>query len=97
MRLIQLTLTGAAQQISPNLDGLNQSGQVYCSLLVIQNNGADNVRVGDNTVTATRGILLSPLGSSTFEPFLFRGTMLAQWWVIGTAGQLLDILYETSN
>ena len=100
MRLIQLVMTGSAIQISPNLNGFNQSGQVYCSLLQIQNNGAANIRVGDNTVSATRGIIIgpgTPGGSDSITPYIVRGTMLAQWWVFGTASDVVDILYETSN
>jgi hypothetical protein len=98
MRLIQLTTSGAAQQISPNLNGFNQSNQIYCSLLIIQNNGAGNIRVGDNTVSSSKGILISPSGGSlTANLFIVRGTMLAQWWIYGAASNEVDILYETSN
>ena len=64
MRLIQVTIavTGTRQQISPNLNGVNQSNQVYASLLIIQNNGANNMRIGDNTVSSTKGIVLYPSG-----------------------------------
>ena len=36
--------------------------------LVIQNNGGVNVRVGDNTLSSTKGILLSPTGSPMRNP-----------------------------
>lgn len=99
MRLIQATIavTGTAQQISPNLNSYGQSGQVYCSVLVIQNNGSNNMRVGDNTTTATKGIIIYPAGSITTQPLILRGTMLAAWWIEGTAGDVADILYESSN
>ena len=100
MRLIQVTIavTGTRQQISPNLNGVNQSNQVYASLLIIQNNGTNNMRIGDNTVSSTKGIVLYPSGGSvTANPFIVRGTMLAQWYIEGTAGDVCDILYETSN
>lgn len=98
MRLIQVTLGAGATQISPNLNGPNQSGQVYCSVLIIQNNSTHNVRVGDNTVSATKGILLGPSGGTvTTQPLILRGTMLAQWYLFGTAADVIDILYETSN
>ena len=97
MRLIQVTLGAGATQISPNLNGVGQSGQVYCSLLIVQNNATHNVRDGDNTVSATKGILLFPTASTTDQIFAIRGTMLAQWYLYGTQADVIDILYETSN
>lgn len=100
MRLIQVTIavTGTRQQLSPNLNGFKQANQVYASVLIIQNNGANNMRIGDNTVSSTKGIVLFPSGGSmTTQPLILRGTMLAQWYIEGTAGDVADILYETSN
>lgn len=93
MRLIQVTLGAGATQISSN------SG-IYCSILIIQNNAAAVVRIGDNTVSATKGIALasgSPGGSSTVQPIIVRGTHLQDWWLFGTAAQVIDILYESAN
>lgn len=97
MRLIQVTLGAGATQISP----YNSIGkQIYCSFLIVQNNAAGNVRVGDNTVSATKGILLLPGpggGSLTGQMFRVEGTLLPQWYLFGTQGQLIDVLYEDSQ
>lgn len=98
MRILQVTLLAGATQIVANQDFPGGGAQIYCSYLVIQNNSAANLRVGDNTVTATRGLLLTPGGSSntaTINPP--RGTRLSDWWLFGTVGDVVDILYEVSQ
>lgn len=90
-------MTGSAIQISPNEDFVGGGYTVYCSVLSIQNNGSNNMRVGDNTVTATRGQLISSSGSIYTAPCPARGTRLSDWWIIGTSGDTADILYEPSN
>lgn len=96
MRILQVTLTSAATQISAN-------SNIYCSLLIIQDNAAALVRVGDNTVSGTKGIVLLPNatppggGSITSQPLIIRGTHLQDWWLFGTAGNIIDILYETAT
>ena len=94
MRILQLTMTGSKQQISP----LSTTGaQVYCSVLSIQNNGTNNMRIGDNTVTTSRGQLVSGSGSIYTAPCPPKGTRLADWYIIGTANDVADILYETAQ
>lgn len=96
MRLIQLTLgSGSNTQISAN-------SSIYCSALVIQCNAAHNIRIGDNTTTSSRGILLAaaspaPGGSITVQPFIIRGTHLSEWFIAGTAADVIDILYESAT
>lgn len=92
MRLIQVTLGSGATPITTNTN-------IYCSLLICQDNAAANVRIGDNTVSATKGILLAlgtPGGSATLQINTPRGTHLADYFLFGTAGNLIDILYEPS-
>jgi hypothetical protein len=98
MRILQITLLAGATQIVANQDFPNGGAQIYCSYLVIQNNSAASVRVGDNTVSATRGILLTAVGgSNSAEINPPRGTRLSDWWLFGTAGDIVDILYEVSQ
>jgi hypothetical protein len=97
MRILQVTMTGAAVQIAPLLGGLNQAIGIYCSVLQIQNNGSNNMRVGDNTVTAIRGQIIFPTGGEYTAPCPPKGTRLSDWWLIGTSGDIADILYETAQ
>ena len=92
MRLIQVTLGAGATPITTN-------NNIYCSMLAINNNAAAVVRVGDNTVSATKGISLAAAGvGSTSLTFAFpRGTHLSDWFLFGTAAQVIDILYESAE
>lgn len=93
MRLIQLTLGAGATQLTTNAN-------LYASLLIVQDNAAANVRVGDNTVSATKGILLAlgaPGGSATLQIMAPHGTHLIDYFLFGTAGNVIDILYETAQ
>lgn len=87
--ILQIPLTGAAQ---PILSG----GDLVVKTLVLQNNSAANaVRVGDNTVAAAKGINLADNGGILQLTNAFAGIHLAGIYVIGTAEQVLDVLYDT--
>lgn len=93
MRLIQVTLGAGATAITTNT-------AIYASFMIIQNNAAAVVRVGDNTVSATKGIALSggaPGGSATAQLTIARGAHLSEWYLFGTATQVIDILYEQAT
>ena len=89
MRLIQITMgAGARTQIT--------TAQIYSPFLTIQNNSANNVRVGDNTVSSTKGILLasgSPGGSYTIQRNDNR-IPLFQYYISAPVGTIVDIHYE---
>lgn len=90
MRLIQVTLGAAATQITANAN-------FYAISLTIQNNSAAVCRVGDDTVSATQGLSLAATGgSATFTFPNGRGTHLQDWYLFGTSGDVIDILYETT-
>jgi hypothetical protein len=98
MRLIQLTLGAAATQITPNTN-TTSTMPIYVSTLIIQNNAAAAIRIGDNTVTATKGIALNPsaVGPELVTFQMVRGSLLSQWYIFGTAGNIIDIMYETAQ
>lgn len=85
MRLIQVTMTGSKQQVT--------TGQIYSPFVTFQNNGSNAMRIGDNTVSATKGINLSASGAFTVQRADNR-VPLFSYFVIGTSGDKLDILYE---
>jgi len=86
MRIGQVTLGAGATQISAQ--------NIRFAQLIIQNNTTgDNVRVGDNTVSATRGILLTPGGFFDSKLSVARG-QLSQYYLYGTMGDVIDYLYE---
>lgn len=91
MRIIQVTLGSGATQITKSA--------IYTPSLFIQNNAAAVVRIGDNTVSATRGIALAPIGTGSAGGAytVYRADNrihLSDYYLFGTAGQLIDVLYE---
>ena len=98
MRIGQITMTGSKQQIVADIENTPGGGyNVYCSVLVFQNNGANAMRLGDNTVTSTRGQSIAANGGFYTAPCPPKGTRLMDWYVIGTSADKLDYLYETAQ
>lgn len=89
MQLIQVTQTGSAIQIS--------STPIQARVLIIQNNAAASARVGDSTVTSSKGISLASGGGANSILYIespVASINLSQYYTIGTNTQLLDVLYE---
>ena len=95
MRVIQIAMTGAAIQVAPN-NPQNPGQTPYASLLVIQAPTGQPVTVGDNTVTATRGIVIAAGATLTLQFSQARGSALSQYWLVGASGNV-EILYETAG
>jgi hypothetical protein len=104
--LLQVTIPASGKvQISTALPALTggpgigqapQIGNIYVQQLMFQNNSATSIRIGDWSVSPTRGILLAPGtpgGSSNYGAFINYGTYLSDWWISGTAGAVIDIIY----
>lgn len=95
MHLLQVTIasTGTAQPIIPL--AVQPASQNPFSVLVVQNNAAHSVRIGDSTVSTTKGILLasgSPGGSQTIEPAIQYTGDLREFWIVGTAADVIDFM-----
>jgi hypothetical protein len=86
MQTLQVTLGSGATQISREA--------IAFQYIVFQNNSTHAVRIGDALVTATRGMLIAAGGGSeTFSGLIDYGTFLSEWWLFGTAGDVIDILF----
>lgn len=91
MRLISVTLGAAATPITTNTS-------IYASMIIVQDNATHSVRLGDNTVSATKGILLGLGGGSSTITLAFpRGAHLSEWYLFGTAADVIDVLYEQAT
>ena len=94
MRILQVTIgSGTNTQVTTNTN-------IYCTIIVFQDNAGANCRIGDSTVTSTKGIQLatgSPGGSATFQINTPRGSQLSQYYIAGTTGNVIDVLYETAQ
>jgi hypothetical protein len=94
--LVQISTALQVRTGGPGVGPGPAIGNIYVQQLMFQNNSASAVRVGDWSVSATRGILLAagtPGGSTNLGAFINYGTYLSDWWLFGTAGTVIDILY----
>jgi len=62
------------------------------SIFVMQDNGSNNMWIGDSAVTTNNGIQLFPTGSFTATPALQYTGDLNEFYVYGTAGDVLNIM-----
>ena len=88
MKLLQVTIGAAATQFT--------TGDFPVRQLIVQNNATHSMRIGDYSVSATKGALLasgSPGGSINMGPFYDSPENLKEWWVAGTQNDLVDILF----
>jgi hypothetical protein len=93
MRLLQFTLGAAATPIL--LKGVQPANSLPFQGIIIQNNSAAACRVGDSTVSATKGIYLAAGpggGSITLQPALEYTSDVYEFYAFGTAGSVIDVL-----
>lgn len=88
---LQVTLGASATQISPH--GIN------FKQLVIQNNATHSIRVGDSTVVAGaygtgKGLLITTGGNSNTGALPIQSGILSNWYIAGTAADVIDVFYE---
>lgn len=95
MRLIQVTLGSAATPII--IKGVQPANSLPFQVLVIQNNSAHSVRVGDSTVSATKGIVLASGSTTTTAPLIVAPGLeytsdVYEWFLFGTAADVIDVM-----
>ena len=78
---------------SGNVVGQPPVGNIYAQQIIFQNQGANDMHLGDASTTSTNGLLLSSGGGANVGAFINYGTYLSDWWVVGTAGDVLFVLY----
>lgn len=100
MRSIQVTLGSAATPIvsGETVGGVPSQARIAFQLLIIQNNAAHVCRVGDATVSATKGIALASGSVTPTPPLLIAPSLeyssdLSEYYLFGTAGDVIDVLY----
>lgn len=91
MPLLQVTLGAGATQVT--------TLPISASQVVFQNNAAAVCRVGDSTVSATKGIQLTAAGAAGSTLTIASpdrvSIQLPKYFLFGTATQVIDILYES--
>lgn len=97
MYLIQVTLLATATPIAPPDIVVAHNRNFHA--IVIQNNSAAVVRVGDSAVSATKGIVLAAGGTTTQPPLVLtpvpEAESLTDWYLFGSVGDLIDVLVIT--
>ena len=76
-----------------NVVGQPPVGNIYAQQIIFQNQGAASMWVGDATTTDTNGLLLAAAADIPVATPINCGTFLSDWWVVGTAGQVLFVLF----
>ena len=91
VKTLQITQTGSAVQLA--------ASSVFARWVILQNNAAAAMRLGDSNVTASIGMSLSATGVPYVLPPMPDGSHydLSQWYTIGTNTQLLDVVYDGMN
>jgi hypothetical protein len=88
---VTITTTDKAQPVVADNAGVQYSNTRFQSI-VPQNNGTNNMRLGDGSVSGTRGLLFPP-GSSLGGAQAFNGPgNLLDFYVYGTSGDIMDFM-----
>lgn len=86
VRLVQVTLGAGATQVSSTATPVRQ--------IMFQNNATHDCRIGDSTVTTSKGIkLIAGVGTLNSGPIISYASNLADWYIAGTAADVIDVLY----
>ena len=75
---------------------ISSGNAIVCRWIVFQNNSLHNERIGDKSVTASKGLIVTP--QNTFyvpTPSTPSNYNLNAWYVAGTPGDILDIDCES--
>lgn len=85
--------SGATQLVHPS----SPTAQINCRQVIIQNNASNVMRLGDSTVSSTKGLVLngSSAGSFNSGAVTIYNSYLSDFWVFGTSGDVVDIFYNT--
>lgn len=79
--------TGTKQPIVPNT--VTPDRVIRFQNAILQNRGTNNMDIGDGGVVAGKGLLLTASGSLGATQPLAANSDLQDFWVIGTAGDVL--------
>jgi hypothetical protein len=93
--LLQKTLLATATQIAAPS---SPTAQIQCRQIIIQNNAAGTMRLGDSTVSSTKGIYLAAgPGGGSFNSGVVEiyNSYLSDFWVFGTVDQVVDVFVNT--
>lgn len=89
MPFIQVTLGAAATRVTTT--------RTPCKQIIFQNTAGNVARIGDSTVSATKGIKLAASAAAnsivSLGPFDTHPLELEDYYIFGTENDLIDIWY----
>lgn len=89
MPFLQVTLGATATRVTTT--------QTACKQIIIQNTASNVCRVGGSGVTASKGIKLAASAAAnssvTFGPFDGNPLELEDFYIFGTANDVIDVFY----
>lgn len=95
VKTLQVTI-GAA-----NTSIISSGAHQNCRWIVIENNAAHSIRIGDTNISSSRGLLLSsgtPGGSFYIGPDSAGSARdLGNWFINGTQSDVIDVIYDDGN
>jgi hypothetical protein len=93
MQLLQITATATGTiPVIPRTTEIMPT--VPFQWVTVQNNGSHNMRFGDSSTSATKGILITPGGSMTFGPAQHEGQNLNEWFAYIVNTDTCDIMFQ---
>ena len=87
---VTIALSNVKQRIIPL--AVVPANSASFSIVIFQNNGSNNMWIGDSGVTVNNGILLFPTGSMTHTPALQYTGDLTEFYVYGTLNDILNVM-----
>lgn len=87
MKTLQVTIGAGLTQVTTT--------SIVCRQVQFENNATHNIHVGDSLTSGSRGALLLPnsVGSQNFGPFAGDYLDLSQFFISGTNGDVVDLIY----
>lgn len=86
VKTLQVTIGAGTTQVTTT--------DTFCKQIFFQNNAAGTMRIGDSTITSSKGVLLNagPGGGSWTVTSIYGANLdLADYYVNGTSTQILDV------
>ncbi len=87
---VTIAVSNVAQPIIPK--AVQPAAQFAAQGLIPFNNGSHNMYIGDSFVSPTNGVPLFPSGSLAAFPALTYAVDLSEFYIYGTAGDVLTVM-----
>lgn len=91
MLKVTIAASNTPQCIIPEQPVIQNSNTAF-QVIYLQNNGSNSMYLGDSKVSNTNGILLTIQGSLTGTQTIAQASDLKEFFVYGTAGDVLNIM-----